>query len=320
MRIVAALVSCIAVFAGPCGAQTDYPSRPVRVIVGFPPGGPTDVIARIIAQKVAEKWNQSVFVENHAGAGGNIAAVLAAKAAPDGYTVHFISSGFVVNPSLYARIGYDPLRDFSAVTLVAGSPNVLVINPDVPARNVQELVALIKASPGKFSFAAPGTGSTPHLSGERFRLFFQVDMPPVPFPGGAPAVTSTMGGHTPIAFTALTVSLPSVRDGKLRALAVTAAARAKALPDVPTFAEAGVPGQEAATLTGLVVPAGTPKAIIDAWYREVARIVALPDVKQHLDELGFDPVANTPEEFAVQMREEIDKWGKVVRDAKLRIE
>lgn len=323
MKFIGATLAFLAALlvAGACHAQSaTYPTRSVRVIVGFSPGGPTDVIARLVAQKLSERWGQQVYVENHAGAGGNIGAALAAKAAADGYTVHFISTGFIVNPSLYAKISYDPIRDFAAVTLVASSPNMLVVNPAVPAQNVAELVALIKANPGKYSFAAPGTGSTPHLSGERFRLFFDLDLTTVPFPGGAPAITATMGGHTPIAFTALPVALPSVRDGKLRALAVTAAARAKALPDVPTTAEAGMPGQEAATLTGIVVPAGTPKAIIDLWQGEVARIVALPDVKERLDDLGFDPVANSPEAFSALIKQELDKWGQVVRDAKLRIE
>jgi tripartite-type tricarboxylate transporter receptor subunit TctC len=321
MNRFATIAACLAtLLAADAGQAQTYPTRSVRVIVGFSPGGPTDVIARMVAQKLSERWNQQIYVENHAGAGGNIGAALAAKAAPDGYTIHVISTGFLVNPSLYAKVPYDPIKSFDAVTLVAASPNMLVINPQVPAKTVAELVALIKASPGKYTFAAPGTGSTPHLSGERFRLFFNIDMPAVPFPGGAPAITATMGGHTPIAFTALPVALPSVRDGKLRALAVTASERNRALPDVPTMAEAGVPDQEAATLTGIVAPAGTPKEIIDMWQREVARLVAQPDIKERLDDLGFDPVANSPEAFAAQMREEIDKWGKVVRDAKLRIE
>ncbi len=319
---LARALACLAalIFADSGLAQTTYPTKSVRVIVGFSPGGPTDVIARLVAQKLSERWGQQVYVENHAGAGGNIGAAMAARAAPDGYTVHVISTGFLVNATLYAKIPYDPVKDFDAVTLVAASPNVLLINPAMPAKNVAELVALIKASPGKYSFAAPGTGSTPHLSGERFRLFFGIDLPAVPFPGAAPAVTSTMGGHTPLAFTALPPAIANVLDGKLRALAVTSSARARLLPEVPTMAEAGVPGQEAVTLTGIVMPKGTPREIIALWQREVAALVAQPDVKAKLDDLGFDPVANTPEEFSAQMKEEIEKWGKVVHDAKLRIE
>jgi tripartite-type tricarboxylate transporter receptor subunit TctC len=318
--LIRSLLCAVAlVAAGPSLAAT-YPAKPVRVIVGFAPGGPTDVIARLLAQRLSERWGQQVYVENHAGAGGNIGAAIAAKSAADGYTVHVISTGFVVNASLYAKIPYDPVKDFDAVTLVAASPNVLVINPLVPAKTVPELVSLLKANPGKYSFAAPGIGSTPHLSGERFRLFYDVDLPAVPFPGAAPAITATMGGHTAIAFTALPPALPNVRDGKLRALAVTSATRVKALPDVPTMAEAGVPDQEAATLTGIVVPKGTPKEIIEAWHREVAAIVATPDIRQRLDDLGFEPVANSPEEFAAQIKEEMEKWGKVVRDAKLKVE
>jgi tripartite-type tricarboxylate transporter receptor subunit TctC len=321
MPVLIRSLLCLAalVAAGPSLAAT-YPVKPVRVIVGFSPGGPTDVIARLLAQKLSERWGQQVYVENHAGAGGNIGAALAAKSPADGYTVHAISTGFVVNASLYAKIPYDPIRDFDAVTLVAASPNVLVVNPSVPAKNVSELVSVLKANPGKYSFAAPGIGSTPHLSGERFRLFYNVDLPAVPFPGAAPAITATMGGHTAIAFTALPPAIANVRDGKLRALAVTSVTRVKALPDVPTMAEAGVPDQEAATLTGIVVPKGTPKEIIEAWHREVADIVATSDIQQRLDDLGFDPVANSPEEFAAQIRQEMDKWGKVVRDAKLKVE
>jgi tripartite-type tricarboxylate transporter receptor subunit TctC len=226
----------------------------------------------------------------------------------------------MVNPSLYARVPYDPVKDFAPITLIAASPNVLVVNPEVPAKTVKELVALIKASPGKYSYAQPALGSTPHLGGELFKMTFDLDLAMVPFPGAAPAITSTIGGHTPIAFTALPPAITAAKEGKVRALAVMAEKRVNSLPDVPTMAEAGVTGQEADTLTGIVAPAGTPKEIVAQLQRDIAKIVAQPDVKEKLDTLGFRPVANTPEQFAVQIKAEMEKWGKVVHAAKLRIE
>ena len=297
-----------------------YPSKPVRVVVGFPAGGPTDAIARIVAQKLTDDLGQQFFVENIGGAGGNTAAGQVARVTPDGYTIMAISTGFVVNPSLYAKVPYDPVKDFAPVTLVAVSPNVVVVNPQVPAKTLPELVQLIRDNPGKYSFAGPGVGSTPHLGGELFRLAFQLDLVHVPFTGAGPAIQATVGGHTPIAFTALPPALSAVQSGQLRALGVASSERAAGMPDVPTFAEQGVKDQDADTLTGIVAPAGTPKEIVDLLYREIAKIVAQPDVKERLTVLGFKPVANTPDQFGARIRLEMDKWGKVVRDAKLRIE
>ena len=298
----------------------NYPSRPVRVVVGFPAGGPTDAIARIVAQKLTDNLGQQFYVENIGGAGGNTAAGQVARVTPDGYTIMAISTGFVVNPSLYAKVPYDPVKDFAPVTLVAVSPNVVVVNPQVPAKTLPELVQLIRDNPGKYSFAGPGIGSTPHLGGELFRLAFKLDLVHVPFTGAGPAIQATVGGHTPIAFTALPPALSAVQSGQLRALGVASTERAAGMPDVPTFAEQGVKDQDADTLTGIVAPAGTPKEIVDLLYREIAKIVAQPDVKERLTVLGFKPVANTPDQFGARIRLEMDKWGKVVRDAKLRIE
>jgi len=298
----------------------DYPSKPVRVVVGFPAGGPTDAIARIVAQKLGDKLGQQFFVENIGGAGGNTAAGQVARMTPDGYTIMAISTGFVVNPSLYAKVPYDPVKDFAPVTLVAVSPNVVVVNPQVPAKTLPELVQLIRDNPGKYSFAGPGVGSTPHLGGELFRLAFKLDLIHVPFTGAGPAIQATVGGHTPIAFTALPPALSAVQSGQLRALGVASTERAAGMPDVPTFAEQGIKDQEADTLTGIVAPAGTPKEIVDLLYREIAKIVSQPDVKERLTVLGFKPVANTPDEFGARIKLEMDKWGTVVRDAKLRIE
>jgi tripartite-type tricarboxylate transporter receptor subunit TctC len=304
----------------PAASAQGYPTRPVRVVVGFPAGGPTDVIARLVSQKLSDALGQQFFVENIGGAGGNTAAGQVARATPDGYTIMAISTGFVVNPSLYAKVPYDPVKDFTAVTLVAASPNVVVVNPSVPAKSLPELVQLIRNSPGKYSFAGPGVGSTPHLGGELFRLAFGLDLVHVPFTGAAPAVQATIGGHTPIAFTALPSSLSAIQAGQVRAIGVAATERAGAIPDVPTFAEQGIKDQDADTLTGLVAPAGTPKEIVDLLYREIVKAVAQPDVKERLAVLGFKPVANTPDEFSARIKLEIAKWGKVVHDAKLRIE
>ncbi len=279
MRVWHEILTAVLLLSGVAPSLAQYPTRPVRVVVGFPPGGPTDVIARLVAQKLSDSLGQQFFVENIGGAGGNTAAGQVARATPDGYTIMAISTGFMVNPSLYAKVPYDPVKDFSAVTLVAVSPNVVVVNPQVPARTLPELVQLIRDNPGKYSYAGPGVGSTPHLGGELFRLTYKLDLVHVPFAGAAPAVQSTVGGHTPIAFTALPSSLSAIQSGQVRAIGI-AASVAEAIPDVPTFAEQGVHDQDADTL----------------------------------------PVASTPDEFAARIRLEIEKWGKVVRDANLRIE
>lgn len=300
--------------------QGSYPNRPVRMIVPFAPGGPTDVIARLIAQKLSEGLGKQFYVENHPGAGGNLGMGQAAQAAPDGYTILVVSSSFVVNPSLYAKIPYDPYKDFAPVTIAAASPNVLVVHPSIEAKTVKELVALIKNNPGKYNYASPGAGTTPHLSGELFRLTLGLDLVHVPFGGAGPAIGSAVAGHTPIAFTALPPAAPQIKQGNLRALAITSSKRTPGLPDIPTMAEAGLIDQEADTLQGVLVPAATPKEIVQLLHREIVKAIALPDVKERLATLGFEPVANTPEQFSDQIKVEITKWGKVIRDAKLKAE
>jgi tripartite-type tricarboxylate transporter receptor subunit TctC len=231
-----------------------------------------------------------------------------------------MSTGFVVNPSLSANVPYDPIKDFTPVTLAAASPNVLSVHPSVPAKTVKELIALVKENPHNFSYAHPGTGSTPHLAGELFKLRFGLDIVTVPFTSAAPAITSTLAGHTPMAFTALPPAISNVREGKLRALAVTMDKRVPALPDVPTMEEAGGIDQVSETLTGVVVPAATPQPIVELLHREIVKIVAQPDVQEKLAGLGFVPVANTPEEFAARIKAEIPKWAKVIRDANIKAE
>src|SRR5262252_6062673 len=281
MPVVRWIFACLLLVIGatPSFAQ-GYPNRPVRVVVGFPAGGPTDVIARIVAQKLSDSLGQQFYVENLPGAGSNIASGQVAHATPDGYTIMAISTGFMVNPSLYAKVPYDPIKDFTAVTLVAASPNVVVVNPQVPAKTLPELVQLIRDNPGKYSYAGPGVGSTPQLGGELFRLTYNLDLVHVPFTGAAPAVQATIGGHTPIAFTALPSSMAAIQAGQVRAIGIAATERSPQIPDVPTFAEEGVKDQEADTLTGIVAPAATPKDIVDLLAREIAKSVAKPEIRE----------------------------------------
>jgi tripartite-type tricarboxylate transporter receptor subunit TctC len=321
MRTIARVIACCAalLFSGAVLAQA-YPARTVRIIVPFAPGGPTDVMARILAQKLSEGLGQPFIVEDHAGAGGNIGMGIAAKAAADGYTLIMVSSSFVVNPGLYSKVPYDPYKDFAPITLAAASPNLIVVNPAVPAKNIKELVALVKANPGKYSYAQPGIGTTPHLSGELFRLSFGLDIVSAPFGGAGPAINSVLAGHTPVAVTALPPAMAHVKNGTLRALAVTGRKRSPELPDVPTMAESGISGQEAETMQGLLAPAGTPREIVERLQREVAKIVALPDIKEQLSGMGFDPIASTPEQFGAYIHAEITRWGKVVREANIKVE
>jgi len=321
MRILQGIIAAALLVGGAAPSWAEgYPTRPVHVVVGFNAGGPTDVIARLVAQKLSDSLGQNFVVENMPGAGGNLASGQVARATPDGYTIMVISTGFMVNPSLYAHVPYDPIKDFAPITLVAASPNVVVVNPQIPAKTLPELVQLIRDNPGKYSYAGPGVGSTPHLGGELFRLTYKLDLVHVPFTGAAPAVQATIGGHTPIAFTALPSSMAAIRAGQVRAIGIAATERSPQIPDVPTFAEEGVKDQDADTLTGVVVPAKTPKEIVALLAREIAKGVAQPDVQQRLAQLGFRPVANTPDEFGARIKLEIDKWGKVVRDANLKIE
>jgi tripartite-type tricarboxylate transporter receptor subunit TctC len=295
-----------------------YPSRPVRVIVPYAPGGPTDVCARLIAQRLSEQLGKQFYVENVAGAGGNIGTGQAAKAAADGYVVLITVNSHVINPSLYDTVPYDAFKDFEAVTLAAAFASALSVNPSVPANSVKDLVALIKASPGKFSFASPGFGTPSHLLGEQFRVVVGLDLVHVPYNGSGPATTSVVAGHTPIGFAALSAAVPQVRDGKLRALAVMSKSRSPALPELPTIAQAGYPDLDGDGWVGILVPAGTPREIVTLLQREVAKIIGLPDMKERLSGLGFDPVGSSGEEFAAQMKLEMEKWAKVIRAANLK--
>jgi tripartite-type tricarboxylate transporter receptor subunit TctC len=314
---LALLAACV--FADRVAAET-WPSRPVKLIVAFAPGGPTDIFARLIGQKLAEATGQNFYVENLRGAGGNIGTGRAAGSTPDGYTVLITGGNLTNNPFLFDHVPFDPMKDFDAVTLGAFTPVVLGVHPSLPAKSVKELVDLIRATPGKFSYASPGTGTPPQLVGALFQHELKLDLVHVPFEGGGNAVLATVAGHTPISFGAAAPAVPLIKDGKLRALAVTGKERSPTLPDVPTMAEAGFPEVEGFTWTAVVVPAGTPKEITAALHQLVVAALAQPDVREKLAAIAYVPVGNTPEECAAFFKSEMAKWGPVIKAAGLKAE
>jgi tripartite-type tricarboxylate transporter receptor subunit TctC len=317
---LAAIAASVALTCGIAAAQDAYPSKPVRMIIPFAPGGPADVIARLVAQKLSEDLGKQFYVENHAGAGGNTGAGLAARAPADGYSLLVTSQALVINASLYKSLPYDTFKDFIAVTRIATTPNVLVVNPSVPAKTVKELVELMRKEPDKYhSYAQPGIGTPSHLSGELFKLSQKLNLTAIPFGGGGPMVQSIVAGHTPVAFSSMPPAAPLIHGGKMRALAITADKRLDNLPDVPTMAEAGYPGQLGETPIGILVPAGTPKAVVDLLHGKVVQIVALPDVKQKLGAIGFSPIGDTPAQFTAFLRSEHDKWAKVINEAGIKL-
>jgi len=297
-----------------------YPTRPVRAVVAFAPGGTTDTFARVMAQKLTDQFGKQFYVENIAGATGNIGTAQVAKAPPDGYTILFAFSSHVVNPTLFARVPYDPIKDFEPVTLAVASTTVLTVNPSVPAKTVKELVELIKTNPGKYSFGSAGAGTQAHLAGELFRLSLGLDLVHVPFGGGGPAVAAVVAGHTPISFVSPQAAMQHVREGTVRALAVTSKTRSQIFPDVPTMTEAGYPQIEGDGWVGMLVPAGTPAEMIAVLYRESTKILAQEDMKERLAALGYDIVASTPKEFSTRIAAEIEMWAKVIRAANIKLQ
>jgi tripartite-type tricarboxylate transporter receptor subunit TctC len=309
---LATVAGTLAAISRATGGQV-YPDRPVRMVVPYAPGGPTDVITRLLAQKLSERQGKQFYVENMGGGGGNIAMGRVARMAPDGYTLLMVNPSYVVNPTLYAKVPYDLEKDFDLISLAALTTLVMTVHPSVPAHTIKDLVALIKSNPGKYSYASPGTGTPGHLVGETFRLSLGLDIVHVPFNSAGLAVGSAVAGHTPICFASPSPAAPQVHEGKLRGLAVTSKKRSHALPDLPTTAEAGYPDIAGDNWQGLVVPTGTPKGIIALLHREIVTIMALPDIREHLAVLGFEPVASTPEEFAEHAKAEFEKWAKVIR-------
>jgi tripartite-type tricarboxylate transporter receptor subunit TctC len=314
------LVASLAITVAQASAEETWPARPVKMIVGFAPGGPTDLFARLIAQKLTEQTGKNFFIENIGGAGGNVGTGRAAQSPPDGYTVLVTGGNLTNNPFLYDHVPFDPLKDFDAVTLGGETPAVLAVTPSVPAQTVKELVALIRANPGKYSYASPGTGTPPQLVGALFQHSLNLDLVHVPFGGGGPAVEATVGGHTPVSFGALAPAVSLIKDGKLRALAVTGKTRAPTLPDVPTMAEAGFPDIVGSTWTAVVVPKGTPKEIIAKLHDMIVGSLAQPDVKAKLAAIAYVPIGNTPEECTAFFKSEMATWSKVIKDAGLHAE
>jgi len=301
-------------------AQT-YPARPVRVIVPFAAGGTSDIFGRLVAQKLGERLGGTFYVENVGGASGNIGTAQAARAAADGQTIFIAFTSFVVNPTMFDKVPYDPSKDFEPVTLAVSSTHVITVNPSVPAKSLGELVALIRTGSAKYSFASPGVGTPAHLLGEMLRLSQRLDLVHVPFTGGAgPSIAAVVAGHVPIGFSTLASAAQQIAAGQLRALAVTGKARSSLRPELPTTAEAGYPDIAGDAWVGVLVPAGTRKEIVALLNREIVAIVSLPEMKERLATLGFEPVGSTPEEFAGRIRSELDSWGRVIRAANIKAE
>jgi tripartite-type tricarboxylate transporter receptor subunit TctC len=314
-------LTCLALALPNVAAAQSYPTKPVRLVVPFPAGGTTDILARAMAQKLSEALGQQFVVDNRPGAGGNIGADIVAKSAPDGYTLLMGTVGTqAINPSLYAKMPYDAAKDFAPVILVAGVPNVLVAHPSVPAKTVAELIKLAKDKPGAINFASSGNGTSIHLSGELFKVMTGVQMSHVPYKGSAPAITDLLGGQVQIMFDNLPSAMPHIKAGKLRAIAVTSTKRAPALPDVPTIAEAGVPGFEASSWFGILAPTGTPRDIVLKINAEGNKALNSADMKEKLLAQGAEAVGNTPESFSDYIKAETVKWAKVVKDSGAKVD
>jgi len=302
-------------------AAQPWPSKPIKYIVPFAPGGTTDLLGRTLSEKLSVALGEPVVVENKPGAGGGIGADFTAKSAPDGYTIMGGTiSTHAINASLYSNLPYDPVRDFVAITLIARLPNLLVINPSIPARNVSELIALMKANPGKYTFASSGNGTSQHLSGELFKSMAGVDMQHIPYKGSPPALQDVVGGQVSMTFDNITTALPLAKAGKLRALAVTTATRSSAAPDVPTLAESGLPGFEVGSWQGVFAPAATPPEIVRRLNTEIVKIINMPDVREKLTSLGAEPVGDTPEQFSAYVKAEVVKWSDVVKRSGAKID
>ncbi len=317
----AAAMCAACVLAGVPAFAQNYPVKPIRIIVPYTPAGTTDILARLIGQKMNENWGQPVIVDNRPGANGNIGTEIAARATPDGYTIIMgAAATHSINNTLYPKLNWDAVKDFAPISLVAIVPNILVVNNSLPVKNVKELVAYAKANPGKLNYGSPGTGSTAHLSMELFKSMTGVSLNHIPYKGSAGVLADVMAGQISLTMDNIPVYLPQVKAGKIRALGVSSGRRTPAAPEIPTVSEAGVPGLEAVTWFGLLAPANTPKAIVGKLSAETARILKLPDVNKRVSELGAEPVGGTPQEYAAFIRSEIIKWRKVIKDAGVKLE
>lgn len=311
---LALALACAAAFSQP------YPSRPVRLVVPFPPGGGTDTMARVVAPRLSEFLGQQIVPENRGGAGANIGAELAAKSAPDGYTLMLATITNAIGASLYTKLNYDLVRDFSPITQLATTPHILVVHPSVPVKSVREFTALAKAKPAALAYSSSGSGSAAHLAGELFNSLAGVKTTHVPYKGGGPSMIALVGGEVSLAFATMPSAIGYVRTGRLRGIAVTTGRRSPSTPELPTIAEAGVAGYEAGSWYGLSAPAGTSKEIVARLHAETIKVLGIPDVKERLFNTGFEIVTSTPEQFAAFTRNEIQKWGKIVKAAGLKVD
>ena len=318
--LAATLAVLLSTFAAPAVAQ-NYPAKPVRIIVMYGPGSTIDIMARLIAPKLTEALGQPVIVENRAGAGGAIGMDMAAKAAPDGHTLTIGATGpSVTNPLLYPKTPFDPLRDFAYISLIATGPAVIAVHPSIPANSVKDLVALAKARPGQLNYGTPGVGTSPHLAGELFKLVTATNIVHVPYKGNAEAITDLLGGQISIVFTGVPPVIPLTQSGKVKLLATTGDKRITNIPQLPTIAEAGFPGAAMGIWYGLVAPAATPKDILARLHKEITRTQSLPDIRERFTQLGTEATTSTPDAFTTLVREELTKWGKVIKAANIKVE
>ena len=315
MRSALSLCALLCAACGGIAFAADYPARPVRIIIGFPPGGATDLVSRLMAPKYVEIFKQQFIVDNRSGANGVIGSDLAAKAAPDGHTIHLATIGTLVISPAITKVPYDPIRDFAPISQAVALQNIFIVHPTLPAKSLQEMIALAKAKPGALNFATSGQGSPGHLAGELFKSMAKVNIVHVPYKGGGPALIDLVAGHVEIFIAVISTAIPQVKAGKARALAVTGGKRVAALPDVPTVAETGIKGYEATNWYGYVAPAGTPRPIIERLHKETVAILNLPDVREALLNLGIEAAPSSPAEFAAFIRTESTKWGKVIKQS-----
>ena len=317
LKILETFTAAMLIVAAHSAIAQTYPGKPIRFIVGFAPGGPNDIIARIVSQKLSETIGVPVPVDNRPGADSIIGTQLAARAAPDGYTIAMISASAAIHPSVYNNIPYDIVKDFSHVAVLASGAFVVVVNPTLPVKSIKDLIALARAKPGQLNFASSGAGGTLHLSGELFKSLAHVDMNHIPYKGGAPAITDVVTGQVELMFSPIAIAMPHVKAGKLRPLAVTASKRWPTLPDLPTIAESGVAGYESTGWYGVVAPARTPREIVTRLNQEIVKLLARADVRQQLASFDLEPVGSSPEQMTSHIKAELVKWAKVVKDAKL---
>jgi len=322
-RFLAEILAGIALLLGMSATwsqSSSYPTRPIRLIVPFPPGGAVDPIARSIAQKLEETWGQPVVIDNKAGAATIIGTEIVAKAAPDGYTVILVATSFTVNAAMYSKLPYNPVKDFTPISLVSRLPNMLVVNPQLPVSSVKELIDYLKARPGQVNFSSIGNGTTQHLAGELFKSMAGVNMVHVPYKGSGPSMMSVVSGETSVTFDSIFLLTPQVKAGKLRALAATGTQRSPIAPNLPTVSESGLPGFNVGGWVGFLAPAGIPREVLQKWYGEISRILQLPEIRERQISQGLEPVGSTPEQFAEFIKAEIAKWANVAKQAGIKLD